>query len=139
MFDNIGGKIKTLAQVVCWIGIIFSVFSGIAIIVEDNFVFLGFIYIVIGPLASWASSFVLYGLGEIINQLEYSNSNTYNLYQLLKKIAPKDEKKIEPQKSNLTSSAPTVQKTATDGWVCKKCSAKNDSCAQFCKDCGTYK
>ena len=29
MFENIGGKIKGLAKVVCWIGIILSVITGI--------------------------------------------------------------------------------------------------------------
>ena len=30
MFDNIGGKIKKLAKIICWIGIILSVITGIA-------------------------------------------------------------------------------------------------------------
>ena len=32
MFDNIGGKIKALAKVTCWVGIVSWVFIGIAII-----------------------------------------------------------------------------------------------------------
>ena len=36
MFTNIGGKIKALAKVVCWIGIILSVIFGIISIVTGN-------------------------------------------------------------------------------------------------------
>lgn len=32
MFNNIGRKIKTLAKVLCWLGIIASVISGIAMV-----------------------------------------------------------------------------------------------------------
>ena len=92
-----------------------------------------------GVIAGFIFCLLIYALGEIIDQLECSNSNTYELYQLLKKMAPEEEKKTEPQKSYLTSSTPTVKKTADGGWVCKKCGTKNDSSAQFCKDCGTYK
>lgn len=31
MFDNIGGKIKTLAKVICWIEIIASTATGIVL------------------------------------------------------------------------------------------------------------
>ena len=92
-----------------------------------------------GVIAGFIFCLLIYALGEIIDQLECSNSNTYELYQLLKKMAPEEEKKTEPKKSYLTPSTPTVKKTADGGWVCKKCGTKNDSSAQFCKDCGTYK
>ena len=67
MFDNIGGKIKTLAQVVCWIGIITSIIYGIVLMgTDDDLIFLGFIVMVVGALLSWVSSFTLFGFGEII-------------------------------------------------------------------------
>ena len=34
MFNNIGGKIKALAKVMCWIGIVMTVLSGIVTIVS---------------------------------------------------------------------------------------------------------
>ncbi|MCI5892459.1 MAG: hypothetical protein MRZ66_03540 [Clostridiales bacterium] len=92
-----------------------------------------------GVIAGFIFCLLIYALGEIIEQLECSNSNTYELYQLLKKIAPEEENKTETKKSYLTSSAPTVEKTADGGWICKKCNTKNDGNAQFCKGCGTYK
>ena len=71
MFDNIGGKIKTLAQVVCWIGIICSVISGIVMMANgDELAFLGFMIMVIGSLVSWVSSFTLYGFGQLIENTD---------------------------------------------------------------------
>ena len=67
MFDNIGGKIKALAQVVTWIGIIASIISGIAIIsIDDEMIFVGLMVMIFGALSSWASSFVLYGFGQLV-------------------------------------------------------------------------
>lgn len=68
MFDNIGSKIKTLASVICWLGIIGCVLCGIALMIAiRRFGFLiGLFIIIFGSLFSWISSFVLYGFGEIV-------------------------------------------------------------------------
>ena len=68
MFDNIGSKIKTLAKVVCWIGIIGSIIAGIAMIATMGSVGVlsGLLTIVLGTLLSWVGSFVLYGFGEMV-------------------------------------------------------------------------
>ena len=67
MFDNIGGKIKTLAQVVTWIGIIASVISGIVLMsIAEEMIFVGLMVMIFGALMSWVSSFVLYGFGQLV-------------------------------------------------------------------------
>ena len=68
MFENIGGKIKGLAKVVCWIGIILSVITGIlAIAAQGSAGFIpGIAIIIVGALGSWVGSFVLYGFGEMV-------------------------------------------------------------------------
>jgi len=71
MFDNIGGKIKSLAQVMCWIGIIGSVISGFVMIgTNEDLAFLGFVVMVVGSLVSWVSSFTLYGFGQLIENTD---------------------------------------------------------------------
>ncbi|MBO5129071.1 MAG: hypothetical protein J6B95_01835 [Oscillospiraceae bacterium] len=79
MFQNIGGKIKVLAQVVCWIGISISIIAGIALISEGGFIF-GLVMAAAGSLASWVGSFLTYGLGQLIE-------NTDILVALSKKAA----------------------------------------------------
>ncbi|MBQ8748051.1 MAG: hypothetical protein IJZ08_09345 [Clostridia bacterium] len=64
MFNNIGGKIKTLAKVLCWTGIILSILVGNRRMANDEIV--GLLTAVIGAFLSWISSFALYGFGELI-------------------------------------------------------------------------
>ena len=67
MFDNIGDKIKTLAKVVCWIGIIACIITGIVLMATDeDLVLAGILTAVLGSILSWVSSFVLYGFGQLV-------------------------------------------------------------------------
>ncbi len=67
MFENIGGKIKATATVVCCIGIIASVLLGFGVMsIADDFVLLGFLITTVGSLISWVSSFSLYGFGQLV-------------------------------------------------------------------------
>ena len=78
MFNNIGGKIKGLAKVLCWVGIIVSVLVGILLIASPSggsgysgftdsaTIVLGILTIIVGSISSWVGSFVLYGFGELV-------------------------------------------------------------------------
>ena len=66
MFDNIGGKIKTLAKVVCWIGIVASVILGL---LSRNAI-TALLFIGIGSLGSWIGSFMTYGFGQLIENTD---------------------------------------------------------------------
>ena len=78
MFDNIGGKIKTVAKVICWLGIIASVIMGIIMIKQatgryynnDEMVIAGIATIIGGSLLSWIGSFFTYGFGQLIENSE---------------------------------------------------------------------
>lgn len=79
MFSNIGSKIKTLAQVMTWLGIIAFIIIGIGIMaLDDEMIFIGLIVMVVGGILSWVSSFVLYGFGQLVE-------NSDKMVQLLKK------------------------------------------------------
>ena len=88
MFKNIGEKIKKLAVVICWIGIVISLILGVLIAVSPtvirnslNFngtvitnsnsvavnIVAGILVFLIGSVASWISTFVLYGFGELVS------------------------------------------------------------------------
>ena len=70
MFDNIGSKIKGLARVITWIGIVASVIAGIAQMCMSHFsgglVFSGILTMALGSLLAWVSSFLVYGFGELV-------------------------------------------------------------------------
>ncbi len=79
MFGNIGGKIKSLAQVITWLGIIGCVIWGFVLMATDeDLISAGLMIASLGSLISWVSSFVLYGFGQLIE-------NTDKLVELSKK------------------------------------------------------
>lgn len=74
MFTNIGDKIKNLASVLAWLGIIGSIIGGIVMIAvglesSEIFVLFGFLTAIAGSLVSWIGSFLLYGFGELIDRV----------------------------------------------------------------------
>ena len=78
MFNNIGSKIKSLAKVICWLGIIISVITGIIGIINgtEQFTVSGIITIIFGSLASWLGSFFAYGFGQLIENTDEIRKNT---------------------------------------------------------------
>ena len=76
MFGNMGNKIKALARVVAWIGIIFSCLGGLSLIIQgmdyeiSGLILGGFLIAGIGSLLSWISSFALYGFGQIVDNTD---------------------------------------------------------------------
>jgi len=87
VFTNISGKLKLLAKVICWLGIIFSVISGSIFLFSGNAissvtvsgtsfavspVVAGLIIIVMGCLTSWISSLFIYGFGQLIENTDKS-------------------------------------------------------------------
>ena len=64
MYKDIGKKIKTLAELICWIGIIISLISGCALMGANG---IGILVIILGALGSWTGSFLLYGFGELVD------------------------------------------------------------------------
>ena len=71
MFDNIGGKIKAVALVVTWLGIIVSVIVGFKMIsIGEELAFQGFLVMILGSLFSWLGSLTLYGFGQLIENTD---------------------------------------------------------------------
>ncbi|MBE6912655.1 MAG: hypothetical protein E7473_09030 [Ruminococcaceae bacterium] len=81
------------------------------VISEDEFNFGVFFYILITGLLACIP---IYGIGDAVEAKGLCNCGN-------------------AEKSN--ESAPP----SSDGWICKKCSVKNDSLSAFCKNCGEYK
>lgn len=137
MFDNIGGKIMTLALVICLLGMVASVISGVVLIFSDMTV-VGLVTIVAGCLGSWLGSFCLYGFGHLIECMD-------DVRDSLKVIErnTKDATAAAPVRKPL----PVVQKPAAvtpvsvnavkpaNDWLCR-CGMKNSTNAFFCSGCG---
>lgn len=70
MFDFIGAKIRLVAKVQCWIGIIASVIVGFKVMLSDDggtAFLIGLLILVFGTLFSYVGSFLLYGFGQLVD------------------------------------------------------------------------
>lgn len=93
MFNNIGHKIQVLAKVLCWIGIICWVITGLALMAGGSSmtyrlngefvransgagVVAGIMTIIVGVLVSWIGSFLLYGFGQLVEDTHAIRANT---------------------------------------------------------------
>ncbi len=83
MFNNIGKKIKTLAVVLCILGMVGSLVGSVLIWTQsdgyEELILLGFAVLLIGCLLSWLCSFFAYGFGQLIEKTE---ENNYHLNQI---------------------------------------------------------
>lgn len=118
MFDNIGSKIKSLAQVVCWIGIIASVIGGIIVMAShSDAAATGLLIIAIGVVGSWVGSFALYGFGQLIE-----NSDT--LVEIAKHNAlkrPSDDQCNEKKPLSDSDADEETADDSEDGARCPHC------------------
>ena len=77
MYENIGGKIKGLAQTLCIIEAAVAMIYGLVLMgQDDDLAVLGFLVMVLGSLFAWISSWLLYGFGELIEKTSEIASNT---------------------------------------------------------------
>ena len=83
MFDNIGGKIKGVAEFCCGFGIVISiVLFFVVLATSDNIggAILSFILLGVGIIFSWLSSLTLYGFGQLIENTDIiAKSNAQNI------------------------------------------------------------
>ena len=73
-FENIGGKIKTLAVILTILGVAASIIFGFYMLSENAIT--GLLIALIGSLVSWISSFFMYGFGELIEKTTEIAQNT---------------------------------------------------------------
>ena len=78
MYDKIGKKIKILAKILTILGIVASFIYGFILLVAGQT--MGIIYFLIMPFLIWASSFVLYGFGELIEKVCNIEKNIQQRY-----------------------------------------------------------
>lgn len=73
MYSNIGKKIKGLAQIIAWIGIIGSILGGIFLMVSmgnASGIVSGIILAALGALLSWIGGFLFYGFGQLVDNTD---------------------------------------------------------------------
>ena len=93
MFDNIGGKIKTLAEATCVLGILGSVILAIATLMQSDYyhvtILESILILGLGSLGSWVGSFITYGFGELIENTTRIHEDNLELQKILTLIKNK--------------------------------------------------
>ena len=132
MFDNIGGKIKALAKIMCWVGIIgFVILAMITFVnaseagsyLSGSLIVLGFVFLIIGPLVSWVFSFFMYGFGELIE------TNCEIAHNTSKRVLREYFETTVNQKGNSGTASRTAMNpdTSVHAWLgtCEMCKRQN--------------
>ena len=105
MFNNIGKKIKTLAAVICWIGIIFSIIGFLVMLIygaveaEGLFIGLSFAVLVVGGFGSWIGSFFAYGFGQLIENSDKIAGGKVTVPSSIEETADAESERIAKLKS----------------------------------------
>lgn len=120
MFTNIGKKIKMLAKIICWVGIIVSAIWGLIFMLDSYSFFAGLFVAAVGALSSWVGSFLLYGFGELIDKTS----------EIASKLDGKSESADAPIKSDL---APKYDPAAK--YKCPECGEVFAHGAKNCPGC----
>lgn len=84
MYNNIGGKIKGLSIAFAVIEVALAAIAGfILMITDDDMAIVGIIIIVVGSITAWISSWLLYGLGELIEDTHSIAVSNLNIRKIL--------------------------------------------------------
>ena len=132
MFENIGSKLKGLANFLCVGGIAGSVIGGISLMSNDLVLF-GLLTAVLGSLGSWISSWVVYAIGEIAENTQKNRSSNEPTSAKPHNISEGAEKnRIQSAfKATQTNSSSNPKQCPYCGEVvkssfCEMCGKKND-------------
>ncbi len=94
MFENIGRKIKTLAEIFCFAGIILSVIVGLLFVFNDNghnhSLRAGLIILILGSFLAYVNSLLIYGFGQLIDNSDEMVMH-YRKKEREEKVAKADE------------------------------------------------
>ncbi len=124
MFKDIGSKIRGLAIGCFVIGAVVSVILGIVLLCNDATV-IGLIYLFIGPVLSWLSSLLLYGLGQLIDDTAVIREVTVAM----------QSGNYETPLGDDTAVASGNQNESNLGF-CTNCGAPRMDIGAFCSSCG---
>ena len=155
MYDNIGGKIKTLAVWTFIVEAVASIITGFILMAEEDTLYI--LLCLVGPIIAWVSSWLLYAFGELVEKTCDNENNTrhiLNIVSTLTKVqindSENDTRQILNELSTLTfeqtnnfendtainQAKRTTTEHASDGfWICS-CQRENGDSRTECWHCG---
>ena len=155
MYDNIGGKIKSLA-VWTFIGeAIGSIIAGFILMAEVDVLYI--LLVIFGPLVAWVSSWILYAFGEMVEDIhamrnkitpasvqdaiDEANRQKANdaAIKKAKQQQRKSDEKAKQEKAQLDEEEQFIEESYID-IACPSCGEQlsflKDETNGFCPECG---
>ena len=124
MFNNIGSKIRGLSIGCFVIGAVVSVILGIALLC-NNATAMGLIYLFVGPVLSWLSTLLLYGLGQLIDDTAIIREATVAMQHGNQELSFEED-----------AAAATGDHNESDLGFCTNCGAPRKDIGAYCSSCG---
>lgn len=127
-YENIGNKIKGLAQMAFVVEAIAAVITGIALMASDeDLILYGLLVLIAGPIIAWVSSWLLYGFGQLIENSdiiaeEYNRKNERHE----KVVEQNNERKQEQRKKAIKATIvnPEISEDEFIDITCPNCKAE---------------
>ena len=91
LYANIGQKIKRWAMWSCVVEAFAAIVCGVGMMADDQLV-PGLILVLLGPLAAWVSSWILYAFGELVEKTVTNEQNTSKILKLMQENKDKQDK-----------------------------------------------
>ena len=126
MYDNIGGKIKSWAVWIFIVEAIAAIIGGIALIANDNGL-VGFLTIVIGPIAAWVSSWLLYGFAQLVENSDIIAAEYNRKNEKHEKVVEKNKERKQEQRKKAIKATIVNPEISEDEFIditCPNCKAE---------------
>ncbi len=158
MFDNIGKKLKTLAEIVCTLGIISSVLFAFVLWGQGAYygttspLLSGVLVIGLGSLGSWIGGFFTYGFGQLIESVEDIRKNNAALQEKIESlernlqykekvykhqnILPVKAKETEQPEPSIYTDETDEDESLSDTIICPVCGKIQEADSDICQNCG---
>lgn len=133
MYEGIGGKIKSFAKVVFIIEALGAIITGLILMfTDDDLALYGLITFILGPIAAWVSTWLLYAFGELVEKTADNEQNTSEILKLMKKDGQNAAKPIiTTPKATFSRARPTE---SVHKWRCEGCGKMRTQTP--CEHCG---
>ena len=117
MFDRIGSKLKSLAEVLCALGIAVSIIWGVFLLesgsvrgfIHEHTLLLALCVAIGGSIASWLVTLFIYGFGQLIENTD-PNARLYT--KDLRKTKPEKTETLEVKTGENTEQKATLEVVA---------------------------
>ena len=148
LYTNIGKKIQTWAKWIFIVEAIGAIIAGFVLIAEDvHLILVALLTVILGPIAAWVSSWLMYGFGKLIEDVE-AIRNKDPKPVVIQQVAPSQSAantstattpasaKTTPVHTETSQPAIAPNQIFDSHWVCGKCKTKNLNTRNDCWSCG---